>query len=407
MKSIFVIGMGTGGKEGLPGRALSLVESAGLLVGASRHLDEFPVATGEKAHFRGLSDAASRIRGHLKKKNRGHVAVLATGDPLLFGIGSFILKEFGKDKVEIVPNVSAVQEAFARIGEDMNGVKMLSAHARAVDFDVLAAEAAFNERLALFTDGQTTPAVIARGLLERGIGGLRAFVCESLGSKGEKITEGALETVAKRRSFDALNVLILINDNPGRRTGGPGIPDSALRHASGMITKEEFRAVALSKLALGPFSVVWDIGACSGSVAIEAARLIAGRVFAVEKDGARVKDIEENSERFQTKNLVVVEGEAPAALRGLPSPDAVFVGGGGEGIVKILQAVSRRLKKGGRVVVSAVTMETASKAVEFISKKGWEKETVLLSVARSKDVAGLTMLSANNPIFMIRGRKPL
>jgi precorrin-6Y C5,15-methyltransferase (decarboxylating) len=403
---IYVVGIGIHGRRSLLERPLSLIEEAELIVGGKRHLDEFPDAPGLKAPFKGLSEAASRIREHLKKC-KGHVVVLATGDPLLFGIGSFILKEFGPDNVEVVPNVSAVQEAFARIKEEMNGVKILSAHGREADFDRLAEEVAGCKRVALFTDKDNNPGRLSKELIKRGVTGLKAFVCEGLGTKKERVFQGTIETIARRRSFDPLNVFIILNEKGGPLPSGFGIPDSLFSHSGGMITKEELRVIALAKLSITRSSVVWDIGACSGSVAIEAARLTSGEVYAIEKEAARIKNIDENARRFKTDNLVIIKGEAPAALKGLPVPDAVFVGGGGEDIVGILSLVSRRLRKGGRIVINAVTMETASRAFDFISKKGWEKELLLVSISRSKKVAGLTMLSANNPLFIISGRKPL
>lgn len=402
---IYVIGIGITGRASLAKRALGLIEGAGLLAGGKRHLAEFPDAQGKKAPFAGLPQAAASIRAFLKK-GRGHIVVLATGDPLLFGIGSFVLKEFGPDNVEVIPGVSAVQEAFARIKEDMNGVKVLSVHGREADFDRLALEVASNAKLALFTDSENSPALVARELLKRGFDS-RAFVCEAMGKKGEKTTRGTLRSIARKKSFDPLNVFVIMNERGRAREGGFGLPESLFRHSGGMITKEEFRVISLAKLGLTARSVVWDIGACSGSVAIEAARLTTGEVYAIEKDPARCADIEENSKRFKTENLIVVKGEAPAALKGLPSPDAVFIGGGGAGIGGILSHAAGRLKKGGRVVVNAVTIETASKAHEFIMKKGWEGELVLVSVSKSRKAGPLTMLSANNPLFIISGRKPL
>lgn len=403
---IYVIGMGITGRSSLSKRALDLIEGAGLLAGGKRHLAEFQDLQGKKAPFAGLPQAAGRIRAFLKK-GKGHVVVLATGDPLLFGIGSFVLKEFGPDNVEVIPGVSAVQEAFARIKEEMNGVKVLSVHGRAADFDRLANEVSSNAKLALFTDSVNSPAVVAGELLKRGVADCRAFVCEAMGKKGEKTTRGTLRSIARKKSFDPLNVFVIMNDRGRALEVGFGFPESLFRHSGGMITKEEFRVISLAKLCLTARSVVWDIGACSGSVAIEAARLTTGVVYAIEKDPARCADIEENSKRFKTENLFVVKGEAPSALKGLPSPDAVFIGGGGQDIRRILSLAAGRLKKGGRVVVNAVTIETASKAHEFISKKGWEGELVLVSVSKSRKAGPLTMLSANNPLFIISGRKPL
>ena len=403
---IYIIGIGVQGRASLTERPLRLLEEAGLVVGGKRHLDEFPEAKGLLSPFKGLKEAAAAIRGFIKAK-KGHAVVLATGDPLLFGIGSFIIKEFGPDAVEVIPNVSVVQEAFARIKEEMNGVKVLSVHGREADFDRLSLEVASNKKLALFTDAENSPGKLSKELLKRGVPACRAFVCEALGTKSEKVLRGTLETIAGKKAFNPLNVFIILNEKGGPQESGFGLPDSSFKHTGGMITKEEFRVISLAKLNVTRHSVVWDIGACSGSVAIEASRLTSGNVYAIEKEALRVKDMEENAKRFKAGNLVMIKGSAPAVLKGLPAPDAVFVGGGGEGVSAILAYVARRLKKGGRVVVNAVTMETASSALEFMKKKSWEGELVLVSVSKSKKVAGLTMLSANNPLFIISGRKPL
>ena len=149
--------------------------------------------------------------------------------------------------------------------------------------------------------------------------------------------------------------------------------------------------------------MVWDIGACSGSVAIEAGRITGTTVFAVEKDRKRIKDIRENKKRFGA-DLKIIEGTAPAALKGLPRPDAVFAGGGGKGIKEILAAVEKALKPGGRVVVNAITMETASAAFEFF-RNGWTRELVLASVSKARQAGDLNMLSAHNPVFIIKGKR--
>ncbi|MCL4873042.1 precorrin-6y C5,15-methyltransferase (decarboxylating) subunit CbiE [bacterium] len=403
---IYVIGIGIQGRDSLLPEALGIIEKAGLLVGGKRHLSEFPGSGAIKVQLGGLEEAAREMEKYLGRKDRRPVAVLATGDPLIFGIGSFIIRRFGKRRVRVIPNVSAIQEAFSRIKEDMNGVKLLSVHGREADYALLSKEAMSNEKLALFTDMVNTPARICRELIGRGLEGFRAFVCESLGAN-ERMTEGTLESISKRRSFAPLNVLVLIKDpRPAARETGFGIPDSLFSHAGGMITKEEFRVVSLSKLGLSEGSVVWDIGACSGSVAIEAALLTGGKVFAIERDRKRISDIRENKGRFGCANLRVIEGEAPGALKGLPAPDAVFVGGGGKGIRAILSYAANRLKPGGRVVVNAVTIETASAAFEFFGKKGWEKGLIQMSISKARPAGGLNMLAACNPVFIISGKKP-
>lgn len=408
---IHVIGIGGGGRKSLSASALSLIEGAGLLVGGRRHLDEFPESKARKVVITAsLDEAARSIRERIKKDGRSGVVVLATGDPLLYGIAGYIIRKFGKARVTVVPNVSTVFEAFALIKESSNGVKVVSAHGRDADYPALVSEIMNNDRVAVFTDPVNTPARIAREALKRGVGERRAFVCESLGTPKERVIEGSLKTLSAKKSFAPLNLLILIGDNAGSllpRTV-PGFPDKMFSHSAGMITKEELRVVSLSKLELDKKSVVWDIGACSGSVAIEAALLApSGTTWAVEKDKKRLTDIRKNKKRFNASNLEIIAGEAPACIPSdLPAPDAVFVGGGGRRVEEILRAVSKRIKRGGRVVVNAVTIETAGAAFGFFKKSGWESEMVLISLTKAKDLGGLNMLAANNPVFIIKGVRP-
>lgn len=411
---IHIIGIGVDGKKSLTARALAAIDGATLLVGGARHLDEFGDSGAEKAVIKGgLEGVAAIIKEHIASRKGASVAVLATGDPFLFGIGGFIVKKFGKRSVEVMPNVSTVQEAFARIKTDWGGVKILSAHGRGASVEDIARQAARREKLAIFTDPDNTPAKIAGALIKKGMDGRRAYVCESLGTAKERTTEYSLAALARRKSFHPLNILLLIRDGEAKSDGAVeplfGLPDSSFVHTCGMITKEEIRVVALSKLALRRDSVLWDIGAGCGSVAVEAARLAsAGAVLAVEKDAARVSQIEKNRKRFNLDNLTVVHGEAPGCMEGLKlgQPDAVFIGGGGTGITGIMRYASKRLKKGGRMVVNAVTLETAHGATEHLRRIGWKWEAVMINLSRSRGIGGLNMLGAHNPVFVISGAKP-
>ncbi len=417
---IYVIGIGLEGKDGLSKRALDIIGRASLLAGGRRHLGDFtgvkarriPIAGGFDNVLEAIRRAAAKKAPRATKKAprapKGDVVVLATGDPLLFGIGDVLIKEFGKRQITIIPNVSVMQEAFARIKESANGVKVLSVHGRAGGLKDIIAEAALNDKLAVFTDAQRSPVVIARALLEAGLDGFIAYVCEAIGTKEERIIKGRLKTIAAIRRFAPLNVLILIKDEThGKTIGGLrrfGLRDGLFAHSGNMITKEELRVVALSKLDIRDDDIVWDIGAGSGSVAIEAARLAPrGQVCAIEKKRARVVHIKKNKDSFGVKNLEVINGVAPACLNHsrLPAPDAVFVGGGGEGLTSILAAVSRRLQPGGRVAVNAITLESAAEAVGFFRKKKWPHEGALISVTKVKGLGRRNFLSAENPVFII------
>lgn len=403
---IHVIGIGLKGRESLGKRPIGLIKKATLIAGGRRHLDEFPDSKARKfAIGADLDGLAFEIRQEVRRK--GSVVVLATGDPLLYGAASFIIKRFGKRSVEVIPNVSTVQEAFARIREDMNGVKVLSGHGRNKTPEEVSLEIAPHERAAVFTDSTNTPSKIARALIDRGMTGYRAFVCESLGTKKEKIIRGGLPEIAQK-SFGPLNIMVLIRKKPARP--GPakrfGIPDSLFSHSRGMITKEELRVIALSKLNINNNSVVWDIGSGCGSVAIEASFMTSGRVYAIEKDKKRATQIKRNKKRFEAEGVEVVEGVAPVCLKKLPRPDAIFVGGGGAELGAILSYCARRIRPGGRAVVNAVTIETAHAAFDFFKKLGWEKELLQVSLSRAKDLGKLSLLSANNPVFIISGTRP-
>ena len=231
------------------------------------------------------------------------------------------------------------------------------------------------------------------------------------------MVSGSLRKVACEVFEHPLSVMLFIR-GPGQRSsapsapGGqgplvPGLADGLFTHSGNMITKAEVRAVAISRLGLSPCGVFWDIGSCTGSVAIEAARLMpGGRVFAVEREARRVEDMRENVARFGLTNVSVVHGEAPACLRGLAAPDSVFIGGGGRAVASILGRVFRRVRPGGVVMVSAVTVETAARAIEFFRGRGVERDVLHLNISQGRDLAGLTMLSASNPVFLIRGVRP-
>jgi precorrin-6Y C5,15-methyltransferase (decarboxylating) CbiT subunit len=192
-----------------------------------------------------------------------------------------------------------------------------------------------------------------------------------------------------------------------------------------MITKEEIRVIAISKLRLKNDSIVWDIGAGCGSISIEAALLAKkGKVFAIEKEKSRIMHIEKNKKRFAALNLKIIHKSAPYCLKKLPLPDAVFIGGGGKDIYKILEVSSKRIRSGGRIVVNAITIDTLMEATKFFSKRGWKSEIVSVNIAKTKNLTnnesrttpdtnirgqanyGIHIFNAYNPIFIIVGEKP-
>ena len=425
---LYIIGVGIEGKSSLSQRSLKLIEGADMLIGGRRHLACFPEFKREKVVIgSNIEDIAKILNRKYKIGNRRWPVVLATGDPNFFGIADFLVKRLGKDSVAIIPNVSAMQEAFARIKENWNGAMFFSLHGRGKvsgqrenTVNNVIDEIACHNKVGIFTDPDNTPAKIVKALIERGIKDYRAYVCEDLGTDNEKITQGTLAMIA-RKSFSPLNVMVLVKNNPTLKKGGQGgfifgIPDTEFSHSKGMITKEEIRVISLAKLKLKADSILWDIGAGSGSLSVEAAMLAKdGKVFAVEKEKERVIHIEKNKNKFKTANLEIIRKKAPDGFKNLPAPDAVFIGGGGKDIGKILDVCSKQIKRYGRIVVNAITIETLSAAAQFFEVSGWNMETISVNIAKTKlvpaglkqgDIACSHLFNAHNPVFIIVGEKP-
>ena len=435
--NIHIIGVGVEGRESLSQKALKVLESAGLLIGGERHLDEFPEFKGErfvlKANLKemleviissGDSPDSTTPPNPLFSKEGvpigGRVVVLASGDPGLFGIADYLIRNLGQDAVEITPNVSAMQWAFAKAKVSWNDARIVSSHGRGMDKILEAAGDA--EKIGIFTSNGDEPSEIAELLIDNGLNSFTAYICEDLGMETEKVLEMQLSDVSGK-SFAALNVMVLVRQGSGGRGQGAeenkkiiphpsslipilGLPDSEFAHSKGLITKEEVRAVSLAKLRMRNDSIVWDIGAGSGSVGIEAARLCRdGKVFAIEKEPERVAHIYENIKKFGIANMIVLEGKAPEGLDGFSDPDAVFIGGSGGNLSDILDVVKGRLRPSGRIVINAITLETLHEATTGLKDRGFDVDVVSLNIARSKDLIGMKMFEAENPVFIIIGER--
>lgn len=423
---VHIIGIGADGPASLTPRALRLVAEAEVLAGGERHLAFFPEHPAERVVIRAnLAEVAERLAGCLERRT----VVLASGDPNFYGIARYLLSRIPRDRVEIIPNVSAMQLAFARVKLPWDDAALGSVHGRPIG-DVVELVRR-NDKVGLFTGGRHGPAEVARALLAHGIADRRAYVCEDLGTPRERVTAMDLARLAEAEC-SPLNVLILVRegrDGAGREgDGGPegsgrpegggepvlGIPDDSFlqrRPRRGLITKAEVRAVSLAKLALRPGMVLWDVGAGTGSVGIEAARLVPGsRVYAIEKEEADAENLRRNAARFAPGRVTAVHGMAPEGLDAFPDPDAVFIGGTGGRMEAILDVVRRRLRPGGRVVLNLATLEHLAAADAILRRFGWEREVVMVQVARSRALAAgrevLTRLESLDPVFILSAWPP-
>ncbi len=339
---------------------------------------------------------------------RGSVAILASGDPLFFGIGRTMIQRFGPERVRIFPALSAMQLACAKFKVPWDDLTMMSLHGR--DPDGLAGRILPHARVMLFTDHRNSPDRIARRLLARleecadrqRIEAITVRVAENLGLADERLSQGSLAEIAAAR-FDPLNMMLIEQEAPGPDLPVFGLKEDEIRHSRGLITKDEVRAVVLHCLRLPEQGVLWDVGGGSGSVSLAAARLAPGLdIFTVEKTDEGLENIRRNIARFNLYNIRVIAGEAPEVLVDLPDPDRVFIGGSGGRLDRIIEHCAARLESGGRLVATAVLADTARRTPELMRGAGLEVDLRRVSVVRQQ--AGREEKTFN-PITIITGRQ--
>lgn len=407
---IQIIGIGDDGADGLTGYARSLIENAEVLVGPAELLDRIHFGPTERIVIGNDLDA---IRDSVASLTGRRAVMLAEGDPLFYGIARFLADSVGKNCFDVVPHVSSMQLAFARIKESWDDAYLTNLATQPLDRVVETIRT--SEHVGLFTTEAITPSVVAEALLDRRIDYFTAYVCENLGSPDERVTQGDLETIRKAQ-FAPLNVMILVRhrgaaDRPreweGRRLfGNPDEYFLQSRPKRGLLTPTEVRCLALAEMDLAPRSVVWDVGAGSGSLAIEASGLAhEGQVFAIEMDAEDYGLMLENAKIFQCPSLVPVHGRAPAAWEELPDPDAIFVGGLGRAVAELSVAACGRLKRGGRIVINVASIDSLASVREAVRGVGIDVEVRMINIARGVDSMGSLRLEAMNPSFLIAGRK--
>ena len=404
---IHIIGVGPDGLSGLTARARELLTGADVAFGSEQALALVPELRAERRVLGGdLQEAVSALGAVLGRKR---VALVAAGDPLFYGVARYLCDRLGPDHFEVLPHVSSMQMAFARVKETWDDAYLtdLQTHPLETVLDRIRTA----ETVGLFPSEAEGPAVVARQLLARGLDYFRAYVCENLGGRDERVTMGELSDI-QDMEFSPLAVMILRRkpgrpDRPAagarrRRFGNPDDVFAQSRPQSGLVTQAEVRAIALAQLAIPPGGVVWDVGAGSGSVAVEAAQLSApGMVYAIEQEAADYHLILANAEAFAVRNLKAVHGAAPAVFAGLPAPDAVFVGGLGHEVGRLLEAAWKALRPGGRMTVNVATLESLSTAYGVLKALTRPVEVLMVNVARGAEQLETLRFEAVNPSFLL------
>lgn len=402
MGTIHVVGAGIEGQEGFSQRALQLLERADIIIGAPKQLALFDNLKGEKQILEREQDVCEQLR----KVEDADVVVLASGDPLFFSIGRDLLRNVPPENLEFVPNVTSAQFAFARIKQPWDDAVFISAEG--LPLTMVVNRIIANDKAAVLTHDRCPASAIAREMLQRGRDGYAVYVCENLGGTDERIEKTSVKELLNM-GISPLNVLIFIKrfDNESQQYQPTlGISDAEFQSLKKQITPEEVRVIALAKLQLRQDMTLWDIGAGSGSICVEADFLLPhGRIYAVERNSEYLGFLRHNLNKFSTRNVRIIEGEAPACLEELPDPDRVFIGGSGGKLWSLLETTDARLNPDGRVVLTASTLDTLTAATDFFENNGYSIQVTTVNIARTSNTSDYKIFEAQNPVNIIMATK--
>ncbi|MBP9712450.1 MAG: precorrin-6y C5,15-methyltransferase (decarboxylating) subunit CbiE [Sterolibacterium sp.] len=420
-----LLGMLDDGWGGLSATAHQRLLAADLLIGAQRTLELIRPHLSAHTTLRPMDGQLGSVPGWITAAldQNQRVVALATGDPLCHGIASWLVGKLGAARFEILPAVSTLQLACARFKLAWQDICIATCHSADAGewfpgappthgLYPLMRCIARQARVMLFTGPENTPARLARALMMAGYGDdTRLSVACRLLLPDETLYPQLTPAAAALINFPQPNVVIVERNHfaTPQTTSAFGLNDDEYAQRApgkGLITKQEARALSLAKMRLLPDAIVWDIGAGSGAVGLEAARLApAGHVWAIEKNTADIANARLNAQRFRVGNYTLVEGKAPQYLDTWPAPDAVFIGGSGGELAGLIGLVLERLKPGGRLVMNFVTLENLATATTTLKEADVHWDVVQLQASRSQPILDMQRMAAQNPVCIITARK--
>ena len=395
--NVTLIGMGSGQPENLTLQGLAALRQADLILGARRLLAVLPAGCTE---HRAAAYRPDEVAELLQTSGAENAVLVYSGDTGFYSGASSMMEKLEAlgVRARVLPGLSSIQLLAAALGRPWQGWNLVSAHGRTCD---PVAECMQGRPTFFLTGGSEDPATLCAQLAAEGFGDVQGVVGQCLGTPEEKLFRGSVKELAAGR-FNSLSVL-LVEAVEGLPRRAPGLPDEAFERGDVPMTKQEVRAAVLAKLAVRPEDILWDVGAGTGSVSVELALAAPrGRVYAVECRPEGCALIKANREKFRTRNLVLVEGLAPAALSDLPAPDAVFIGGSKGSLAAIVDAALDK-NPDARICVSAIALESLSAAVAALTAKGRTVQVSQIAVSRARAVGGLHLMMAQNPIYLITG----
>ncbi|MEN0110118.1 MAG: precorrin-6y C5,15-methyltransferase (decarboxylating) subunit CbiE [Planctomycetota bacterium] len=405
-----IIGIGDDGLNAASAAVRQRVADAEVLLGDERALAL--LGEGVSGERRPTSGDLEQVAQQVEAVGDRPAAMVVFGDPMFYGLARFLSERFGKDRFEVLPHVSSMQLAFARVMESWDEAYLtdLATH----PLGQVVERVRTSKKAGLFTTTAVSPSDVAGALLAKGVDYFTAYVCENLGARDERVTRGTLAQIADS-GFAPLNVMVLVRDpdapdrpreEVGRRQFGN--PDDAFLQAKpkqGLLTPSEVRALALAQMDIAAGSIVWDVGAGSGSVSVEAGLLARdGAVYAIEMDPEDHELIQKNCERFGVTNVLPVLGKAPEAWEKLPVPDCVFIAGAGREVTGLAVQAFGRLRTGGRLVVNLISLDNLAESRESLNAaagEGADLRVWMVNIARGADQLERLTFEPLKPSFLL------
>ncbi len=401
-KWLSVIGIGEDGLAGLNAAARSLIDHAEILVGGDRHLAMLPeLSADQRSRLMWTSPIESTIQQIISCRGKS-VCVLASGDPLWFGIGTTLLKRIPIEEILIIPSSSTFSLICARLGWSLNEVETLSLCGRPAS--LLQTYIYPNAKLLILSSGKETPQIVGNMLCDRNFSNSKITVLEHLNGEKERIISNIANQYQNFPEFADLNAIAvecIPNSNAKILSRMVGLPDDAYHH-DGQLTKCEVRAITLSALAPNAGELLWDVGAGCGSISIEWTRSHP-RCQAIAIEKSRTHFIAENAIVLGTPNLKIIEGKAPEVLQGLPMPDAIFIGGGAT-VPDLFETCWKNLRSQGRLVANVVTLEGEQKLFQWQQKYGGTLTQI--SISRAEAIGSFLGWKPMRPVTQWQVIKP-
>lgn len=402
MKKVSIVGIGVGELSYLHKKAITTIESSDCLIGAKRMIESFHRINKEAF----ISIDSSEIYDFISNsKTHEKFCVLVSGDTGFYSLSKKLTELYINNvdvDLENIPAISSLQYFCSKLNIPWDDIRTISAHGRSIN---IISNVMFNQKTFMLIGGSTRPDDICKLLCSKGLGHLKVSVGENLSYENERIIEDRADNVA-HMEFDTLAVMIVHNDEAINLSEGlRSIKDDEFITGKVPMTKSEVRTISISKLNLKNDSIVYDIGAGTGSVSIEAAlKLSNGTLYAIEKNEEAVVLIKKNIEKFKAYNVNVIKNTAPEGLVDLPKPDCVFIGGSSGNMGKIIEAVLNK-NPHVNVVINTIALESLNEVLACMDKYKFENvEVVNVSVSRAKKVGAYNMMIGQNPIYVISGR---